>query len=217
MFTKMNFYKKPAIILIAGFSFLAQAKSIKDLTSTKASKKVENQVAEVAKMTGTATKVHMLGVGLGQTFLKGDFADLGEDKITAEIFYDYSASHSFDFMANIHYSKHEYRNYEAIISGVAVGIKAKLYNFDAFAPFASGGLGFYSPKVTREVNGELKESESKVTFGYHLGGGADLDLNKKVKVGMIGMIHNPFDVKQDYQPKVEGSYFKLLMTAYYKF
>jgi hypothetical protein len=210
-------YILPAVILTAGFSFSTQAKSIKELTSKKTSKKVEKDVKDVARMANSGLKVHSVGVGIGQTFLSGDFKDHGEDKITADLFYNYSASHSFDFLANFHYSNHEYRTREVTSTGLALGIKAKMFNFDAFAPFAVGGLGFYAPKMKRVIDGVLVESKSKITFGYHFGAGVDLDLNDRVAVGAIGMVHNPFDVKQDDQADVEGSYYKLLLTAFYKF
>ncbi|EQC47296.1 outer membrane protein [Bacteriovorax sp. Seq25_V] len=205
------------VILITGFSFSTQAKSIKELTSSKSSEKVESEVAKVASISTSGLHVHAIGVGLGQTFLSGDFASNGEDRITPDLYYNYSASHSFDFMANFHWSSHKYKSRKTTISGLALGIKAKLFNFDNFSPFLVGGLGFYSPKMTREIEGEFKTSRSKLTFGYNLGAGADLDLNSRVKVGIIGMIHNPFDIKQDDQPEVEGSYYKLQVTAYYKF
>lgn len=218
MFKKIcKAYILPAVILTAGFSFSTPAKSIKALTSKKTSKKVEKEVKEVANMANTGLKVHAIGIGIGQTFMSGDFADHGEDKITADLFYNYSASHSFDFLANFHYSKHEYRKKEVLATGLALGIKAKMFNFDAFAPFALGGLGFYAPKMRRDINGTFEDSKSKITFGYHFGAGVDLDLNQRVTVGAIGMVHNPFDVKQDDQAEVEGAYYKLLLTVYYKF
>ncbi len=208
----------PATIIVAGFfSTPVNAKSIKQLTSDNQSKKVESKVNEVAQMTGTATKYHSVGIGVGQTFLEGDFSDTGEDKITAELFYEYAASHSFDFLANFHYSTHKYLDRKTTLTGLALGIKAKLFNFDAFSPFATGGFGFYNPKQKRELDGEIVESKSKLVFGYHFGAGAELDLNKNVKVGFLGALHNPFDVAQETQPELEGSYYKLLLTIFYKF
>lgn len=205
------------VIFITGFSFQVHAKSIKELTSDNTSKKVESEVDKVASFSGGDLNVHALGIGLGQTFLTGDFKDSGDDKITPDLYYNYSASHSFDFMANLHWSSHKYKNKKTTISGLALGIKSKLFNFDKFSPFAVAGLGFYSPKMRRELSGELLDSRSKMTFGYNFGAGADLDLNQRVRVGLIAIFHNPFDVQQDSQPEVEGSYYKLQMTAFYKF
>ncbi len=217
---KPNFLKNivPATLIVAGFfSSSVFAKSIKELTSKNSAKKNQSKVTEVAQLTGAATKYHAFGIGIGQTFLAGDFADTGEDIISADLFYEYSASHSFDFIANAHYSKHDFRNTSTTLSGLNLGIKAKLFNFDAFAPFAMGGLGFYAPKMKRELEDEFVESKSKVVFGYHAGVGAELDLNHRVKVGFMGTLHNPFDVKQETQPEVEGAYYKLLLTIFYKF
>lgn len=160
---------------------------------------------------------HSIGIGLGQTFLLGDFGDNGEDKIAADLLYAYKASHSFDFYANFHTSAHKLRETKSTITGLALGIRGRAYQFDAFAPFIVAGLGFYQPKVKRYVDTTLLESEEKITFGVHVGGGADLQLSRRVSVGVMGHYHNPFDVQQDIGPDVEGAYFKLLLTAMYHF
>ena len=217
---KPNLFKNilPATLIVAGFfSSPVNAKSIKDLTSNKTAKSNKSKVDEVAQLTGAATKYHAVGVGIGQTFLAGDFSDTGDDSITADLFYEYSASHSFDFIANFHYSKHDFRTTSTTVSGLALGIKAKLFNFDSFSPFALGGLGFYGPRMERDFDGTVVKSDSKIVFGYHAGVGAELDLNHRVKVGFMGTMHNPFDVRQETQPEVEGAYYKLLLTIFYKF
>lgn len=166
-----------------------------------------------------ALNVHSLGIGLGQTFLNGDFDDNGEDKITFDILYNYSASHSFDLLIDLHSHKHSFQGKYVRLTGLATGIKAKLYNFDNFAPFAVAGLGFYAPKTKRlnSAGTALVESESKVVFGIHLGAGGELRLNDKFTVGLLGQYHNPFDIKQELAPDVEGSYFKLLITSFFHF
>jgi hypothetical protein len=55
---------------------------------------------------------HGLGLGLGQTFLFGDYSNHGDDKITMDFFYSYAASYSFDLIVNAHMSEHEHRNEE---------------------------------------------------------------------------------------------------------
>lgn len=162
---------------------------------------------------------HSVGIGVGQTFLKGDFKDSGDDEITIDLLYNYSASHSFDFMANLHYSTHSHKKQQTEISALTLGFKAKAYQFDAFSPFVMAGLGVYNPTVKSDKNGDgvLVNSKSKITFGNHLGLGADLTLNEKVTVGLLTQVHNPFDVKQDDDTTLEGSYFKMMMTAYYTF
>ena len=51
-------------------------------------------------------KKHSIGIGIGQTFLVGEFEDLGENKITWDLLYSYSASHSYDLLMNFHHEKY---------------------------------------------------------------------------------------------------------------
>ncbi|ATH09055.1 hypothetical protein BIY24_14210 [Halobacteriovorax marinus] len=207
-------YVLPAAFLVAGLTANAKP-SIKKLTSDEKSKNVDSEIPTSRNMS-TLNK-HSVGIGIGQTFLMSEFADKGEDKITWDLFYNYSASHSFDFIANFHTSKHKHLNQYTQLTGLALGIKAKVFHFDNFAPFVTGGFGFYQPKMRRMINNELVTSKTKLTFGYHAGAGADLRLNDKFTVGVLGALHNPFDVKQELQPEVEGSYVKLMMTVFYTF
>jgi hypothetical protein len=217
MFKKIKIIKilAPVIILAGAFSVNAQKPSIKALTSGKSAEKQASHIPSPRIM--GQLKRHSVGVGIGQTFLKSDFKDNGEDKITWDLFYNYSASHSFDFLANFHISEHEFQSRKTTISGLALGIKAKVYQLDAFSPFLTGGLGFYQPTMTRNLDGNLTKSESKLTFGFHFGGGGELRLNDRVTVGVMGQFHNPFDIRQESQPEVEGSYFKLLLISFYTF
>ncbi|MBF0366626.1 MAG: hypothetical protein HQK50_13720 [Oligoflexia bacterium] len=169
------------------------------------------------KMKEAGVNVHTFGLGLGETFLMGNFDKHGDDAITADLLYTYSASHSFDLFADFHRSKHKKAQEKVILQGAAAGIKGKMYHFDAFSPFVVGGLGFYRPRVTRTVLGNYGESGAKTSFGFMLGGGLYLRLNKSVTVGMLALYHDPFDVKQDVGPKVSGAYFKLMLTASYAF
>jgi len=159
-----------------------------------------------------------IGIGVGQTTLMGDFSKFGENKITVDAYYKYSASYSFDAIANIHYSKHSEKNGEySRVAGTALGIKGKFFQYDAFSPFALGGVGFYLPKIRRQINNNLLESKTKLAFGVHFGGGVDIKLNNFFTAGLLAHYHNPFDVKQDIGPKVNGSYFKIMVTAMYTF
>lgn len=203
------------------FSISNAQSKIEKLTSKESSQKATKLPApsgnsSAPRVTGKL-KVHSLGLGLGQTFANSDFGDNGEDKITFDFLYNYSASHSFDLLINFHSHKHEYKNRYVRLTALTAGIKAKLYHFDNFTPFAVAGLGFYSPKVKRVINNALVESESKVVFGTNFGGGGELKLNDKFTAGLLAQYHNPFDVKQEVGPDVEGSYFKLLITGYYHF
>ena len=207
-------YLIPVALLATGLNTQAK-ESIKGLTSDQKAKKVEPAIPST-RNTSTLKK-HSIGIGVGQTFLMSDLSDYGEDKITWDLFYNYSASHSFDFIANFHSSKHSYQGFYSQITGLALGIKAKTFQFDNFSPFGMGGFGFYQPKVKRNIGGTMTESKTKLTFGFHVGAGADLRLNERFTVGVMATYHNPFDVKQDNQPEVKGSYFKLLMNTFFTF
>ena len=215
--TKLKFVSKyilvPVVTLIAGTSFVLAKPSIKALTSNKKSEEVARKMPRL----GGDLKKHSVGLGIGQTFLKSDFEDNGDDQITWDLFYDYSASYSFDFIANFHSSTHKFKSRKVTITGLNFGIKAKLFQVDAFSPIAIAGLGFYQPSMTRVVNGELVASDKKVTFGYHFGAGGELKLNENVKVGLLGHFHNPFDIRQDIGSEIEGSYFKLMLLGFYTF
>lgn len=177
------------------------------ILSTAVAAKKEASQREVQK--------HALGIGLGQTFLLGNFDKKGDDKITLDFIYTYTASYSFDLLINLHSSSHAYNGKEVDLLGLAMGIKARYFEFDAFSPYVLGGLGFYQPRVTQ--NGV--QSESKTTFGINFGAGLDLRLNDEFVVGLMGQFHNPFKVDQE-DPTisdVRGSYFKLMMTLLYQF
>lgn len=160
---------------------------------------------------------HGLGIGLGETFLLGNFAKYGEDKITADLFYSYAASYSFDLLLNAHISEHKDKSERMKLMGLTSSIKARFVEFDSFSPYFLGGLGFYSPQAKRVVNGDNQWSDRKITFGLNFGGGFDLRLNDHYVVGLLGQMHCPFQVKQDQGSNIKGYYFKLLITAMYLF
>lgn len=201
-----------------------EAKQIKpnihQLTSDKMNQKANNgEIPEKAsdeRIPGAIHK-HSIGLGVGQTFLRSDLGDNGNDKITPDLYYTYSASYSFDFVANLHYSKHEFQNRESVIRGLALAIKGKGFQYDAFSPFVLGGFGFYMPSATRILNGVPTDTRKQLVFGVNLGGGVELRLNNEVTVGVIAHYHDPFDVRQEVGPELEGSYMKLLIVASYTF
>jgi opacity protein-like surface antigen len=194
--------------------------NIHQLTSDKTAKKVNNDIPESgdseSRIPGSIHK-HSLGIGIGQTFLRSDFSSNGNDKITPDLYYTYSASYSFDFVANAHYSTHTYQDRKVKIEGLALSIKGKGYQFDAFSPFVLGGFGFYLPSATRANNGVLQDTRTQLVFGMNLGVGVELRLNDEVSVGVIAHYHDPFSVRQDVGPSLDGSYMKLLILASYTF
>lgn len=188
--------------------------------TTKAPEKSEKpQVpAPVANNSNPAFLSHGLGLGLGQTLLFGDFADYGDDELALDLFYQYRASYTFDFLANLHtntYKKDD--NQKTDLTGVTFNIKGRLFDFDAFAPYLTGGLGMYWPRVTRSNAGTLVESEKHAVLGINAGLGADLQLNPNFSFGFATFYHQPFNVKQDSQAGINGSYLRLMATLFIHF
>ncbi len=192
--------------------------NISNLTSDSTAKKVDNNIPSGgdSRIPGDINK-HSIGLGVGQTFLRTDFHDHGADKITPDLYYNYSASYSFDFTANFHWSKHKYLNRDVTIKGLALAIKGKGFQFDAFSPFVLGGFGFYQPEATRILAGVPTKTRSQLVFGMNLGAGVELRLNSEATVGVIAHYHDPFDVRQEVGSDLEGSYMKLLIMGMYTF
>lgn len=212
----MTFKDMSKLMAITAMSFLFCSNSVLAKTTKKkveAEAEVEEETSKAITAAQRQIHKHGIGIGLGQTFLLGNYQNKGDNKITADIFYSYTASYSFDLLVNLHSSHHTYKEKEVKLKGIAMSIKARSYEYDAFSPFLLGGLGFYQPQIVKDG----KESEAKNTFGFNLGAGLDLRLNDKVVAGLIGQYHNPFDVKQDDMEDVRGSYFKLLLTVMYLF
>jgi len=195
--------------------------SIKDLTKKETpqteSKVEEQSYSPVASEVPGGINKHSIGLGIGQTFLFSDFESNGENGITGELLYSYSASHSFDFFLDLHYSTHDFQDKQTKLFGIVPAIKSRLWQFDSFSPYVLGGLGFYRPQLKRYIGNSLVESEAKTVLGYSFGAGGDLRLNQHYSVGVLMQYHNPFDVKQDSGEEVEGSYAKLLFTVFYTF
>ncbi len=214
-------------ILCVGSSFfvfaqektsVTQDSKIQAKTPVNETKKNEN-VSDLSSNPYSTSDInlHSVGLAIGQTFLHGDFSDNGENQVTFDGYYDYTASHSFDFVANAHFSKHKFHNLYTQINGLAFSIKGKIFQFDSFAPFIMGGLGFYMPKQKRIIDGQNRESESKITLGTNLGVGTELELNRHFKLWLVIHHHNPFDIKQEVGTEIEGRYTKLLMAGFYTF
>lgn len=182
--------------------------------------KAENKTPTTESSNSPAPRrlqLHTFGVGLGETFLLGNYSKHGEDKITMDFFYAYAASYSFDVLVNAHWSEHEDKKERMRVLGLNGAIKSRLFEFDNFSPFVLGGLGFYAPRAKRNDDGNIRRTDQKLTFGANFGAGVDLRLNDQWTVGALGQMHWPFSVKQDDQSDLKGYYFKLLLTLAYSF
>lgn len=156
---------------------------------------------------------HGLGIGIGETMLMGNYAKSGNDKITADLFYSYAASYSFDLLVNAHMSEHKDNNDRMKVMGLTSSIKGRFVEYDNLSPYFLGGLGFYAPQAKRD--GEW--TDKKLTFGLNFGAGVDLRLNEHYVVGIMAQMHWPFRVQQDDQSDLKGYYTKLLITGMYLF
>ena len=206
--------------LLSSFSIYPQ--SLQEIlsqgeTDSKSKKETNSRSVSNSRIPSPQIESHSVGIGIGQTFLKSDLGRSGDDKITWDLYYQYRASRSFDFIANFHLMEHKLSKTYTRTSGLALGIKARVFQFDNFSPYILGGFGFYQPKISYESEGSTQTSETKTTFGWHLGGGAELQLNKRFSTGVLLHIHNPFSIEQENARDVSGWYYKLLITGMYTF
>lgn len=182
-----------------------------DLPDSSKTPQAQPHKVEQTKEAPAPYLVHGIGLGIGQTMLFGGFSDHADDSLAFDVFYQYRASYSFDFLANFHtntYKKDDGQKTD--LTGVTFNIKGRLYDYDSFAPYFTGGLGFYWPKVTRYVGGNLLESETKMVLGFNGGFGVDLQINEHFSFGFAGIYHHPLNAKQDNQESVNGSYLRLM-------
>ncbi len=204
------------VVLLLGFSSSIFAKpSVKGLTSKDSAKKVIQQLPSTGF--GSSLKKHSYGIGIGQMFLRGGFADHGSNQMTIDLYYNYSVSYTFDLLTNMHYNELDKKGESLITKGLTTAVKFKLYQIDEFAPFVMAGLGIYAPTEERLVDGDLTKTEAEPVMGWNAGAGADLRLNNKVMIGMLVHYHDPFDIEQDVGSNVKGAYTKLLVTLLYSF
>lgn len=200
-------------------------KTSEELSPSKDEKKVsveeveERDAAPISSNSGSPRRLqqHGLGFGLGQTFLMGNYAKYGTDKITVDFLYSYAASYSFDLLVNAHMSEHKDNSERMKLLGLTSSIKGRFVEYDNLSPFFLAGLGFYAPEARRSTLTGTKSTDQKVTFGLNFGGGVDLRLNDNYVVGVMAQMHWPFKVQQENQADLKGYYMKLLITGMYLF
>jgi hypothetical protein len=127
-----------------------------------------------------APGTHNLSVGVGQVFLLGALSTSYENVIGPEVRYTYGVSDLFSFHSNFGYHSHSSRSAENLtIWNLSGGLRANLMYFDQLVPFATVGMGFYSPHYTYG-NGS---TASSLLFGMQLGTGIDLLISNTVFFG----------------------------------
>lgn len=156
---------------------------------------------------------HTIGYGVGQTFLFGDYKDIADNHLGHQFFYSFKTSYSFDFSSGIHLSRHDEDNRDLKMAALWTNIKATFFDFDTFAPFVTGGFGFYWPRVEA---GPL-ESKSKTVFGINFGVGADLQFNSHWAIEFLTHFHKPFATRYENNQKIKGSFFNILIALLYTF
>ena len=205
------------------YSFTTYAQFPENLKNIESNEQVETPTPQASApqvMSGGSASFmsgHMIGLGIGQTFLSGGYKKNGENKIAGDLFYSYGASASFDLLVGAHYGRYRREGKKINLPGITSSIKARLYQYDSFAPFVVAGLGLYRPNGVRDLNGVSQKTKTKTTFGYNLGTGADLKLNDKFMVGFMWQFHNPFGVDQPQGGKLRGTYHRLMITGFYGF
>ncbi|NDG83524.1 MAG: hypothetical protein EBX52_00615 [Proteobacteria bacterium] len=124
-----------------------------------------------------APGTHNLSVGVGQVFLMGDLSNHYDNAIGPEVHYTYGVSDLFSFQSNFGYHSHSAGTLS--IWNLSGGLRANLMYFDQLVPFATVGMGFYSPTYTY-ANGSTVNS---LLFGMQMGTGIDLLISNAVFFG----------------------------------
>lgn len=163
---------------------------------------------------------HMVGVGFGQAFLFGDYSTIAQDSLAFDLYYNFKSSFMFQLVANLHAHKFSLNKENFSTKSINVGVKAKIFDYDKFAPFFGGGFGFYFPSADRVLSATssaVTESGTKSVFGVNAFAGLDLDLSKRFSISFMAHLHKPFNASIDNQPELSGAYMKLLIVPYFKF
>src|SRR3990167_159982 len=143
---KTTCLKKLMVLSMSFFIFAANSAE-----TTTVEKKTEEKVTEKkeeVKATEPATSSqssgssnsreihkHAVGIGIGETFLFGKFEPYGDNGITGELFYSYTASYSFDLLIGIHNSSHSYKDSTVHLKAYTASIKGRWVEYDSFSPF----------------------------------------------------------------------------------
>jgi opacity protein-like surface antigen len=191
--------------------------SQKNLTNLNSGLENEEDDEEDSLSTASFKRKHGVGLGLGHMTLHGALGRTATNGITWELYYTYIASYTFDIQVNVHRQRSTFQDLYTQVGALTIGFKAKLFQFDQLIPYVIAGPGFYSIKQRRIYQFSLQDTKGDATFGLHGGAGADLVLNRNVRLGLVGHYHYPFEKTQNVGPKVAGSYFKILLTSTYVF
>lgn len=179
----------------------------------------EKVPVQVEGQTATDYRInrHKLGLAIGQSYLFGDYEDLGKKEIIPTLIYEYSASFLFDLHLGFQHGKFEKKDESISISALNIGLKGKTNFYDKLAPYLMGGIGLFIPKATRVSGNSKVDTPSKLVFGLHGAAGAELFLANNFSVGMYLQYQKPFNVEIDDQKDLSGSYGSLGFNFFYIF
>jgi hypothetical protein len=123
---------------------------------------------------------HGAGIGIGQVFLLGDFAESFSNSVGFDAMYSYEASDIFGLLTHITYSSHsngDDTNTLRLI-GVSPDLRISLAYIDKLVLYAFTGFGLFS------ANQKLGNSSgSVITFSFNAGGGFGLALGPHFQFG----------------------------------
>ncbi len=161
-----------------------------------------------------APESHNVALAVGQVFLMGDLGSRFDDNLGFQIDYTYGVSEIFGFAASLGRSGHDRALQKTGYSqwNLQTGLRTNLTWFDKAVPYAKVGFGFYRPSM-----GVTDESTvSSLLFGFHLGGGIDLQLSNEFFFGAGLTFHDIFGTtEQSANGPIElgGSYATFLVHA----
>ncbi len=164
-----------------------------------------------APLSPFAPGTHNLSAGVGQVFLMGDLSDRYENAIGPELHYTYGVSDLFSFHSNFGY--HTHSNGSLSVWNLSGGVRSNLMYFDQLVPFATVGMGFYSPSYTLDNNATV----SALLFGMQLGTGIDLLVSNTVFFGSRLVYNTMFNASKTASDgslrSLGGSYLSFMIHA----
>lgn len=160
---------------------------------------------------------HELVFGYGYTSLHKDFGEHGESAMTPSLGYYYARENVYFAAVDFHAFKKSSNGESFSSKSVNMSIGYNVIKFEGFYLAPIAGLGFYLPKATRNINGILKDTNSKIVFGANFGAEAYLSLNEQAGFSFKFHFHRPFTARQDIGGRLEGHYTTLSVNISRKF
>jgi len=127
------------------------------------------------------------GLDAGQVGLTGaGTSSYGSNGFGFGGYLTYAASDLFDLDMNMIYSPHSNAGNSSNATYGTLGLKFGM-SFDKILPYLTGGIGFYHNSVDF-----VGVSDSASAFGFNIGGGLDVELGSRVRIGLLVRYHPIF-------------------------